>query len=118
MKVILSDATVPGEGEHKVMEFIRVERSRSEHDPNTSHVMYGLDADLIMLALGTHEPHFKIIREDVFADNKRKSNCTNCNRRGHTADKCPRKLDIERKNVKRLIFFVSLRRWCSRTEQR
>lgn len=106
MKVILSDATVPGEGEHKVMEFIRVERSRSEHDPNTSHVMYGLDADLIMLALGTHEPHFKIIREDVFADNKRKSNCTNCNRRGHTADKCPRKLDIERKNVKRLIFLL------------
>ncbi|KAG1462497.1 hypothetical protein G6F56_005504 [Rhizopus delemar] len=89
LKVILSDATVPGEGEHKVMEFIRVERSRPEHNPNTSHVMYGLDADLIMLALGTHEPHFKIIREDVFSDNKRTSNCTKCNRRGHTADKCP-----------------------------
>ncbi|KAI9253208.1 XRN 5'-3' exonuclease N-terminus-domain-containing protein [Sporodiniella umbellata] len=89
LKVILSDATVPGEGEHKVMEFIRVERSRPEHNPNTSHVMYGLDADLIMLALGTHEPHFKIIREDVFADNRKTSNCTNCKRRGHTADKCP-----------------------------
>ncbi|CEG79728.1 hypothetical protein RMATCC62417_14157 [Rhizopus microsporus] len=88
LKVILSDATVPGEGEHKVMEFIRVERSRPEHDPNTSHVMYGLDADLIMLALGTHEPHFKIIREDVFADNKKKTVCGNCQRRGHKTEEC------------------------------
>lgn len=70
------------------MEFIRVERSRPEHNPNTSHVMYGLDADLIMLALGTHEPHFKIIREDVFADNKKKTVCGNCQRRGHKTEEC------------------------------
>lgn len=47
LKVILSDATVPGEGEHKVMEFIRVQRSRPEHNPNTSHVMYGLVCDTL-----------------------------------------------------------------------
>ncbi|KAI9252786.1 XRN 5'-3' exonuclease N-terminus-domain-containing protein [Helicostylum pulchrum] len=88
LKVILSDATVPGEGEHKVMEFIRVERSRPEHNPNTNHVMYGLDADLIMLALGTHEPHFKVLREDVFVDNKNRNSCFKCKQPGHAANQC------------------------------
>lgn len=86
--MILSDATVPGEGEHKVMEFVRVERSRPEHNPNTSHVMYGLDADLIMLALGTHEPHFKVLREDVFEDKRNKGNCFKCKQPGHAVGQC------------------------------
>jgi 5'-3' exoribonuclease 1 len=119
-QIVFSGQEVPGEGEHKIMEFIRECKARrafatreqsASPDPSCaslsaeaaaavlqqeaahkhqlaemwagytvlsegacagegwsadeSHCIYGLDADLIMLGLLTHEVHFALLREKV-----------------------------------------------------
>jgi hypothetical protein len=59
LEVVLSSTAVPGEGEHKIMEFIR----QRADPPSTVHCAYGADADLLLLGLASHEPHFLVIRE-------------------------------------------------------
>jgi 5'-3' exoribonuclease 2 len=86
IEVILSDASIPGEGEHKIMDFIRKQRASPSHDPNTHHCLCGADADLIMLGLATHEPNFTIIREEFKPSGKRP--CDICGQHGHEMKDC------------------------------
>ena len=61
LEIIFSNEKVPGEGEHKILNFIREYGTDKE-----SYCIHGLDADLIMLALGTHLPNMYILREDLY----------------------------------------------------
>ncbi|KAI9814878.1 MAG: 5'-3' exoribonuclease 2 [Phylliscum demangeonii] len=46
------------------------------------------DADLIMLGLATHEPHFRVLREDVFFQDSKPRTCRICGQTGHKAEEC------------------------------
>ena len=47
------------------MKFVRHLKAQPGYDPATRHVVYGQDADLLLLALLCHEPYFKVMREDM-----------------------------------------------------
>ncbi len=64
LDVIISNEKVVGEGEHKIINFIRKEKEKGTvHD---SYCIHGLDADLIMLALGTDLEKIYILRENMY----------------------------------------------------
>ncbi|KAH0547780.1 hypothetical protein FGG08_000037 [Glutinoglossum americanum] len=75
VEVVLSGHEVPGEGEHKIMEYIRLAKAQPDYESNMRHCLYGLDADLIMLGLLSHDPHFCLLREEVIfgRQNQKKS---------------------------------------------
>ncbi|KAG5508248.1 hypothetical protein JKF63_05504 [Porcisia hertigi] len=61
--VVFSDANTAGEGEHKLIDFLRTQSSFSGFNGRGCHVIAGLDADLVFLSLSLHIPHVFILRD-------------------------------------------------------
>ncbi|ORD95032.1 XRN4 [Enterospora canceri] len=59
--VIYSNYKVPGEGEQKIMEYMRMHKMGQKE----THVIFSPDADLIFLGLTTPALNLRIMREDV-----------------------------------------------------
>lgn len=64
VKIVFSPPTVPGEGEHKALDYIRGLSTFEQQ--NKSHCLFGPDGDLIMLCLSAHIPKVFLYREDQF----------------------------------------------------
>jgi 5'-3' exonuclease len=61
--VIISDASECGEGEHKIIKHINV----NNNDSGGTHVIYGMDGDLIMLSLLSNR-NIILFRDDMLKD--------------------------------------------------
>ena len=99
LEIVYSDDSVPGEGEHKILEYIRAT------DIDIKHSIYSPDADLMFLGLTLHKYDVHIIREDLeYILQFKKERCSNCGKNGHREDQCC-KLRLER------VLAVSIRRF-------
>ena len=61
LDVYFSNEKVPGEGEHKLVNWIRKYGSESD-----TYCINALDADLVMLSLGTRKRNFYLLREELY----------------------------------------------------
>lgn len=59
VKVIFSNANIPGEGEHKILQYIK------NNVVNGNLVIYGLDADLMMLSMASKCSNIYLLREAI-----------------------------------------------------
>jgi 5'-3' exonuclease len=60
VNIIYSSCFTPAEGEHKLLQYIR---TNQKNKIDMSYVIYGLDADLIFLALSTNSDKIYLLRE-------------------------------------------------------
>ena len=58
--IVISDSLEPGEGEHKILQYLKQNKEDFE---NKNNCIYGLDADLIMLAMVSGINNIYLLRE-------------------------------------------------------
>ena len=68
LTVVYSSHRCPGEGEHKIIDYLRQTIANGTYDDNDHTMCYGGDADLILLTLTLHKNNINIIRKDEYYD--------------------------------------------------
>ena len=61
IEIVFSNEKVQGEGENKIISYIR-----NHGDKNENYIIHGLYADIIMLALGTELENIYVLRDDLY----------------------------------------------------
>ena len=80
IKIIINDSNIPGEGEHKLLHHLKSNyqeyvsnnpdtESKTDVKTHPINVIYGLDADLIMLCISSQVPNILLLREAVEFNN-------------------------------------------------
>ncbi|KAF7701620.1 5'-3' exoribonuclease 4 [Cucumispora dikerogammari] len=83
LEIIYSDDSVPGEGEHKILELIKLTKTDMKHS------IYSTDGDLVFLGLSLHKFNIHIIRENIEHINSfRTEHCQSCGKTGHKTEQC------------------------------
>jgi 5'-3' exonuclease len=85
LKALYSSYLVPGEGEQKIMSFLR--RYHPLH-PNDTHLLYSPDGDIIFLGVGLYDVDLYIMREDTYNNKNKKAVCNLCSKMGHLDYQC------------------------------
>jgi 5'-3' exonuclease len=60
-QVFFSDSCVPGEGEHKILQFIRSIVNEPGYNHQEISFIYTVDTDMIFLALTIHNPNYRVV---------------------------------------------------------
>ena len=68
LKVLYSSYHTPGEGEHKILQDLK---NRYNENNKESIAIYGLDADLIFLAMSSNRNNIYLVREESEISNKK-----------------------------------------------
>ncbi|KAI9279195.1 XRN 5'-3' exonuclease N-terminus-domain-containing protein [Sporodiniella umbellata] len=61
VEVIFSGPDVPGEGNQKIMEYVRLQRSLTTYNPDTRHCIYGLEDENLLAGLSIYDAHTSLL---------------------------------------------------------
>ncbi|MEN2497061.1 MAG: exonuclease II Exo2 [Marteilia pararefringens] len=73
LKIFFSSQDCPGEGEHKIMDFVRHLRQEPNYDPDSTHLFLSNDSDFLFLSVTLHLDNVFMMREIY----QKESNCDN-----------------------------------------